>query len=526
MFATAPSLAEPRATSVAPDGREFALPTPEDEAYELALLAAEADRHRLLGRQIVVVQGLGFVGAAVSAVIAGARDSAGAPSHFVIGVDLPTPGTYWKVATLSAGDCPVASPDPGLPALIRQGVVHTGNLRATSSAGAYSLADVIVVDVPFDVMPRTATSADTIAIGLDGFMAAIRTVGREMRADALVLIETTVPPGATEQLVLPALREERAARGITVPVRLAHSYERVMPGPDYVDSIRRFWRTFAGVDAASAAHARAFLGSYIDTDRFPLWELPITTASELAKLLENSYRAVNIALVHEWTLLAEQAGVNLFGVIDSIRVRKGTHDNIRLPGFGVGGYCLTKDSLLAQWAVPGLIPGDVRLDLTLRALGVNYHMPLHTLDLARELAGGSLRGRRVAVCGVSYLPEVGDTRNSPSEVLVDGLLGEGADVVVHDPCVTTWPERPAIPVEGDFARALAGADIVMLVVGHRQYLNLEPARLERMTGRPGALVDAYNLISDETASSLRARGWRLAGVGKGHWRRLESQCAP
>jgi UDP-N-acetyl-D-glucosamine dehydrogenase len=526
MPGTAPSAADVAAGSIAPNGQVFPLPAPEDEAFELAMLALEADRQRMLGRQIVVVQGLGFVGAAVSAVIADARDLSGAPRHFVIGVDRATPESYWKVATLAAGGCPVASPDAGLPALIRQAVLHAGNLRATSAAGVYALADVIVVDVPLDVTCRTASSASEISIGLDGFMAAIRSVGRAMRPDALVLIETTVPPGATEQLVWPALMKERAARGITAPLRLAHSYERVMPGPHYVDSVRRFWRTFAGIDAASASRTRDFLASYIDTERFPLWELATATGSELAKLLENSYRAVNIALVGEWTQLAEQAGVNLFAVIESIRVRQGTHDNLRLPGFGVGGYCLTKDSLLAQWAVPELIPGDVRLELTLRALEINYRMPLHTLNLARELADGSLLGRRVAVCGVSYLPEVGDTRNSPTELLVDQLLAEGAEVVVHDPCVASWRERPQIVVESDLARSLDGADVVLLVVGHRDYLNLEPARLERMTGRPCALVDAHNLISDETAASFRAHGWRLAGVGKGHWRRREYQCAP
>src|SRR4029078_12348726 len=120
----------------------------------------------------------------------------------------------------------------------------------------------------------------------------------------------------------------------------------------------------------------------------------------------------------------------------------------------------------------------VQLELTLRALHVNYHMPLHTLNLARELAGGSLQGRRGAVGGGFYLPGGGDTRNSPTEVLVDGLLAEHAEVVVHDPCVSSWPERPSIGVERDLARGLAEAEIVLLVVGHREYLNLEPARLE------------------------------------------------
>src|SRR5262249_9123144 len=150
--------------------------------------------------------------------------------------------------------------------------------------------------------------------------------GRFMSPEALVLVETTVPVGTCGRLVKPLLDEERARRGIGAPLRLAHCYERVMPGPNYVNSIRRMRRTFAGFDQASSARAREFLESFIETDAHPLWELADMAGSEMAKLLENSYRAVNIALIHEWALFAERAGLDLFAVIDSIRVRKGTHD--------------------------------------------------------------------------------------------------------------------------------------------------------------------------------------------------------
>ena len=109
-----------------------------------------------------------------------------------------------------------------------------------------------------------------------------------------------------------------------------------MPGPRYIDSIRRFWRTYAGIDQPSTERARAFLSTFIQTGEFALWPLGDTASSELGKVLENSYRAANIALIHEWTLFAEKAGINLWAVVDSIRVRKGTHDNMRYPGFGVG----------------------------------------------------------------------------------------------------------------------------------------------------------------------------------------------
>ena len=237
-----------------------------------------------------------------------------------------------------------------------------------------------------------------------------------MRPDALVLIETTVPVGMTDQVVLPTLRGERLLRGIDTPVLLAHAYERVMPGPQYVSSIRAYPRVFAGADERSSEAAREFLSSFIHTpDGDGLSQLADTVSSELAKLLENSYRATNIAFMHEWTLLAENLGVDLFRIIDVIRKRKGTHDNMRYPGFGVGGYCLTKDSLLAQWGADHLLGSEAnQLRMTLDALRTNALMPVHTAQLVREAADGDLSGAVIAVCGVSYIPDVADTRNSPT----------------------------------------------------------------------------------------------------------------
>lgn len=485
----------------------------------------EAESHRRAGRQVVVVQGLGFVGTAVAAAIAAARTSAGAPRYFVIGVDAASSGGRWKVAQVNAGASPIVSPDPALPALIGHAVQVDGNLRATVSERVYGLADVVVIDLPLDVRDPRDTEAQRIDVDLDTFRQAVRAVGRHMRPDALVLVETTVPVGTCERVVLPALREERARRGIDASPYLAHAYERVMPGPNYVDSIRRFWRVFSGIDEASATRAREFLRTYVDTESFPLCELDDTASSELAKLLENSYRAANIALIQEWTLLAERIGVNLFAVIDAIRVRKGSHDNMRYPGFGVGGYCLTKDSLLAQWSARHLYESDVTLPMTLHALRTNYEAPLHTLGLLRSLLDGRLRARKIAVCGVSYLAEVADTRNSPTELLVERLLDEGAEVILHDPYVRDWPERPADTVHTDLARCLTGVDAVVLAVPHPSYLQLDATALMRLVGGRCAIVDTRNILSDATAASLHHAGWQLAGVGKGHWRMRGYQCA-
>jgi nucleotide sugar dehydrogenase len=509
---------KPAETSIAPDGTVYPLPSTRDTRSSFAEIAATAKRHRDAGGQVVVVQGLGFVGSAVAAVVASANQGDGRPLHYVIGVDLERPETYWKVATINAGLPPVASTDQDLARLTRQAVEERGNLRATTCEDAYSLADVIIVDIHLDAQNVGTTPFD-ITVGLDAFEAAIRTVGRRMRRDALVLVETTVPVGTCEHVVLPILRQERRLRGIDEPVLLASAYERVMPGPNYVSSIRAYPRTFAGVDRRSADKARKFLSTCVSGGKAALWELDDPTSSELGKLLENSYRSMNIAFIHEWALLAEKIGVNLFAVVDSIRVRKGTHDNMRYPGFGVGGYCLTKDSLLAQWGVTNLLGSDATLAMTLDALRTNQLMPLHTLELAKELLGGDLHKKRITVCGVSYIADVADTRNSPTGTLVEGLLAEGAEVRVHDPTLRAWPEKPAIPIVQNLAEALAGVDGVVLAVPHEAYRALPGDALTAHVGSPAFAVDAQNVLSDRTAGVLRAAGWRLLGVGKGHWRR-------
>jgi nucleotide sugar dehydrogenase len=512
--------AQERLTSVAPDGSVYPLPSEADVRSSFGQILRAANEHRANGGRVVVVQGLGFVGAAVAPVIASATDDHGNHLYFVIGVDLPTAEGYWKVEKINAGVPPIVSTDIELAALTHAAVNESSNLRATTCEEAYSIADVIVIDVHLDADGSAPDSHFGIHVDLEPFSSAIRTVGRRMRPDALVLIETTVPVGTSDRVVLPSLRKERLARGIDTPVLLAHAYERVMPGPRYVSSIRAYPRAFAGVDERSTDAAREFLSTFIHTpDGDGLWQLENPVSSELAKVLENSYRAMNIAFIHEWTMLAEEIGVNLFQIVDAIRARKGTHDNMRYPGFGVGGYCLTKDSLLAQWGATNLLGSDAVLAMTLEALRTNALMPLHTARLVKDAAGGDLTGTRVAVCGVSYISDVADTRNSPTEILVDDLLAAGAVVRVHDPSVEVWVERRDISIFQELEQVLHDVDGVVLAVPHLAYRELSAVALGQHTGRPGFLIDAQNVVSDATASDLHAAGWSVFGVGKGHWRK-------
>jgi nucleotide sugar dehydrogenase len=361
-----------------------------------------------------------------------------------------------------------------------------------------------------------------------------------MKEDALVLVETTVPPGTCERIVLPILKEEREKRGITKPPHLAHSYERVMPGRQYVSSIRDFWRTWAGIDAESAELARRFLSRVIT---YPLYEAENTTASEVAKVLENSYRAVNIAFIYDWTLRAEEIGIDLWKVLPGIRVRP-THSNIMNPGLGVGGYCLTKDSVLANWAFKEIFGCCEGVPYTIEAININDKMPLHTADLVADAlreAGRDIKGSTVAVLGASYLADIGDTRHSPSEILIRRLREMGFEIRVHDPYVKVWPEFAQqdedefslakqfrnqedlknLRVEQDLEKVVKGVDAIVFAVRHKVYLQLEPEEVLRMNGGTPAIVDAFNIVDDRKIIEYLKNGCAVRGVGKGHIRRLK-----
>ena len=471
----------------------------------------EAQRARAEGREVIVVQGLGFVGAAMAAVTAATTDDNDEPRFFVIGVDRADSVGKAKIDAVNAGRPVVNTDDPLLAELTYAGVIEMRSLVATSDYHAYTLADVIVVDLPLDA--RFSGDGDEMELSLDSFADDLGVVAERMPESALLLIESTVPPGTTEKVILPLFTEAFGRRGLTREPLIAHAYERVMPGPRYVESIRAFWRCFAGASPRASQRARDFLEAIIDVDSFPLTELSSPCASEMAKVLENSYRATNIAFIEEWSRAAEAVGVNLFEVVRAIRSRKGTHDNIRQPGFGVGGYCLPKDGLVGEWGLRSLLEYPGGLAMTRDALRINQRMPLHSLEILRKSFPDGLRGVTIGIAGISYLAGVGDTRNSPAEVFLDAAEAEGAVVLASDPMVNDWSERPSVPVV-DLSELISRTDGLVFTVGHQVYSDLE---VGDFGSRPLVVLDATGVLGDGLASALRAKGHTVLGVGRGDW---------
>ena len=221
-----------------------------------------------------------------------------------------------------------------------------------------------------------------------------------------------MPPGSTK-IAYDILHQEMTQRGLDATnLFVGHSYERVMPGPNYIDSIQNFYRVYSGINEESAEKTKNFLETIISTKKYPLTKLKNTNSTELSKVLENSYRAMNISFIVEWSRFAEEAGVDLYEVVNAIRMRP-THKNIMLPGIGVGGYCLTKDPLLASWAKQNIFSSIEPLTMSEESVRTNDKMPEKAFNFLKSSFGKSLDGKKILLLGISYLPDVGDTRYTP-----------------------------------------------------------------------------------------------------------------
>ncbi|MBI4965656.1 MAG: nucleotide sugar dehydrogenase [Desulfomonile tiedjei] len=535
------------AHSISPDGEAFLLPSEEDYEREFERLKSLAAQHRAEGREIVVVVGLGFVGAVMAAVIADSTDDTGNPGKLVIGMQRPSTRSFWKIPLINRGLAPMKSEDPKVPEIIHRCVNEKKTLTASFTYKAIELADVVVVDVQCDYIKESLKDVGTGYVQMEDLEKSLEIIGETIKPDALVLIETTVPPGTTEQVAYPLIKKAFRHRGIDREPVLAHSYERVMPGANYVDSIRHFWRVCAGINEESRERVVKFLHEVLDTKNYPLTVLERPIESETAKVVENSYRAAILGFLNEWSLFAERNGVDLIKVIEAIKVRP-THSNLIFPGPGIGGYCLPKDGGLAVWAYRHLMGFEDELfKITPLSININDSRALHVPELARDALrnmGRYIPASKVTILGVSYREDVGDTRYSGSEVVVRRLAEMGAEVCVHDPYVDHWWEFEAqdnyptpgkgrarffrsqkklkdLRVEKDLWHALKDADAVILAVRHKQYLDLDPVKVVEAAGGPLAVIDCFGILKDDKIRRYFELGCEVKGLGRGHINRLK-----
>ncbi len=537
--------------SINPAGEKFAIPEKDDYKKEYQRIEKLVAKAKSENKEVVVVMGVGFVGAVMAAIIANTRDQKGKYSKFVIGCQRPSVRSYWKIPMLNRGESPVKAEDPEVDKLISKCVKKEKTLTATYNSDCLKLADCVVVDVQCDYKKKELGNMRTGETDMVALEATLKTIGEKIPPHCLVLIETTVAPGTTEFVAWPILKKAFAHRGIKSEPLLAHSFERVMPGREYVSSIRDFWRVCSGCNAESRKRVEKFLHEVLNTKDFPLTVMDRPIESETTKIIENSYRATILAFLNEWSIFAERNGVDLIKVIKAIKMRP-THNNIIFPGPGIGGYCLPKDGGLGYWAyqhILGFEDGDNIFKITPTAIDINDTRALHVAELTRDALrnmGRYIAGSEVLLCGASYRQDVGDTRYSGSELVVRKLTEMGAEIKVHDPYVDHWyelenqDEYPApdqswsrffrnqhelknIRVSKDLKKSAKGVEAIILAVPHEQYLRLSPKDVVKWAGNPLAIIDCFGILSDDAIREYFKLGCEVKALGRGHIQRIKEE---
>jgi len=536
--------------SISPTGEKFAIPEENKHAAELERVSSLAETARNEGKEIVVVMGVGFVGAVMAAIIADTVDKeTGKPGKFVIGCQRPSVRSYWKIPLLNRGVSPVKAEDPEVEPMIARCVLDKKTLIATYNSDCLKLADCVVVDVQCDYTKQDLGNMRTGRAEMAALEATIKTIGDKVPPDCLTLIETTVAPGTTEFVAWPIMKKAFTARGIETEPLLAHSFERVMPGRHYVSSIRDFWRVCSGCNSQARQRVEKFLREVLNTEEFPLTVMDRPVESETTKIVENSYRATILAFLDEWSLFAERNGVDLIKVVKAIKVRP-THSNMIFPGPGIGGYCLPKDGGLGYWAYKHILGfSDDIFKITTMAIDVNDTRGLHVAALTRDALrnmGRQVAGANILLCGASYRQDVGDTRYSGSEIVVRKLTEMRAEISVHDPYLEHWYELesqdtyPApghsrarffrnqdglvnLRIQSDLAGSLAGTQAIILAVPHAPYLELDPERIVEWAGGPLAVIDCFGILDDERIRRYFELGCEVKALGRGHIQRIKEE---
>jgi UDP-N-acetyl-D-glucosamine dehydrogenase len=405
----------------------------------------------------------------------------------------------------------------------------------------------LIVDVQCNYQKNSLGDVRNGTTDMEALEKAFRTIAEKVGPETLVMIETTVPPGTTEQIAFPIMKKVFEDRGIQGNPLLAHSYERVMPGRHYVASVRDYWRVCSGIDDKARERVVKFLEEVLNTREFPLTVLDRPIESETAKIIENSYRAAILAFMDEWSLFAERNGVDLKKVLEAVKVRP-THSNLIFPGPGIGGYCLPKDGALGVWAYRHILGWEDEIfRFTPQAIDTNDMRSLHVPQMVRDALrnmGEPIAAADILLLGASYRPDVGDTRYSGSELIVRRLTEMGAGVRVHDPYVESWAELEGLEddpeaskgyacffarqknleglrIEEDLWAAMKGVKCIVIAVPHRQYLDLDPDRVVQAVGRPFAVVDCFCILDDACIVRYLELGCEVKGLGRGHIRRLK-----
>jgi UDP-N-acetyl-D-glucosamine dehydrogenase len=400
----------------------------------------------------IAIQGLGYVGLAMMVFCAGAKKN-GRYLYDVIGIEKKTSKGLKILKQINSNYIPKIVDDKKFNNFYSK-LIKDKRIKASLDINEYSKADVIFVCSNCDF------NFITNKVEIDSYIENIKQISKNIKNNCLLVIQSTLPPGTTNKILEPLIRRILKKRGIK-NFFLCHSFERITPGKDYYSSMKNVERIIGG-NFNSLKKTKKIFKDIFNLRSNKIIEFNSSSESETCKIIENSYRAMNIAFIEEWRKFCSKNNLDLEKILSCIRQRK-THNNIMRSGIGVGGYCLTKDPLFAKASSKQILQTKFDFPLSSKAVDVNQKMTIDVMSEITHRFNKKINGKKVLLIGVSYKEDTSDTRYTPAETVFNFFKKMKCEVSFFDPLVNYWEHAKNYSIK---LKTLKNFDVYVYLVKH------------------------------------------------------------
>ena len=371
------------------------------------------------------------------------------------------------------------------------------DISITTDISKIKYSDIIIVSIGFEARKKKSRL---------NFLKLCEQISKNIKKSSLVIYESTLPPGTCNELILPIFRKNLKKRKLKLnDIYFAYSYERVTPGDNYINSIIFSPRCYSGMNAKSKKQCFKFLKTFINHKKYKLTEFNNLTECETSKVLENSYRAINIAFIDEWTKIASKLKIDLLKIINAIKSRP-THSNMMRPGLGVGGYCLTKDPDFINYSAKNIYKTKHHFPIINSSIKINKNMPKTSLDYLKFKT--KLKDKKILLCGLTYKEDTNDIRNSPTLNLINFLLKQSKKISVYDP----WVGENNLKLKNiKFIKKLNYENnIIIFTVAHKIFHKIKIEKINKDT----KIFDLNNCLSKNQIDKLKKKNIQTNILGR------------
>ena len=408
----------------------------------------------------IVVQGLGYVGLAMLTFSSGAKKNS-KYIYNVIGVEKNSSKGLKIIKKIKTTEIPTIVDDENFIRFYSK-LCKGNRIKATVDDEEYAKADVIFV------CSNCNFNFKNNKIELKNYINNINQISQKIKNNCLIIIQTTLPPGTTETVLKPLIEKNLKKRKIK-KFYLCHSFERITPGKYYYSSMKNAQRVIGSTDNKAFNKAKKIFKDIFNLKSNKIVKLNSASESETCKIIENSYRATNIAFIDEWRKFCSKNNLDLEKILDVIRQRK-THNNIMRSGIGVGGYCLTKDPLFGNVSSQQILKSKIDFPISKNAVSINQKMTNDILnEIKNKFKKNIFRSKKVVLLGVSYKEDTNDTRYSSAEKVYNFFKKEGCEVSFYDPIVNYWEYIKKYSTK---KKELKSYDIYIYLVKHNIFKRL------------------------------------------------------